>query len=98
MSNKETIDRLRREAADISGECNNCWGKMKTRYPAVKSPFNEGQLVFLKTGEKGTAYKDGWDNMAYLHDNGIVYLYFLPYRAKNLDRVISLPITDFVTE
>ena len=66
------------------------------RYPVAKSPFAEGEPVVLITGETGTAYRDGWGNMAYLHDDGVIYLYFLPARAKDLDRVKTLPITDFV--
>jgi hypothetical protein len=68
---------------------------MKLRYPVAQSPFKDGETVYLKTGERGTAYTDGWGNMAYLKPDGIVYLYFLPYRARSLDRVRQLPITDF---
>ena len=69
---------------------------VQLRYPVVQSPFTEGEKVTLKSGKQGTAYKDGWGNMAYLHNDDIVYLYFLPLRARSLDRVETLPITDFV--
>lgn len=68
---------------------------MITKWPPVPSPFKDGDKIYLNTGERGTAYTDGWGNMAYRKDDGVVYLYFLPYRAQDLNRVRQLPITDF---
>jgi hypothetical protein len=66
------------------------------RWPAAQSPFQDGEAVELKNGDRGITYTDGWGNMAYLV-NGQIQVYFWPYPTVDPDDVKLVPMDEFET-